>query len=101
MNSGLKSNLFVLKVSLEDFRTLHYGKIFEYLSLWSEVQFLKIQKSQKSKKSKSLNNLDFTPETCQKIEKMLILNSRYRGIVVVEIVDFTLYIQGNSCYTGE
>ena len=34
--------------------------------------------------------MDFTPETCQKIEKMLILNPRYRGIVVVEIVDFTL-----------
>ena len=27
--------------------TLHYGKIFEYLSLWSEVQFLNIQKSKK------------------------------------------------------
>ena len=42
---------------------MHYGNIFEYLSLWSEVQFLKIQKS------KNLTNLDFTPETCQKIEK--------------------------------
>ena len=30
--------------------------------------------------------MDFTPETCQKIEKMLILNSRYRGIVVVEML---------------
>ena len=58
--------------------TVHYGNILEYLSLWSEVQFLNIQKS---KKSKNLTNLDFTPETCQKIEKMLILNSRYRGIV--------------------
>ena len=27
--------------------TLHYGNIFEYLSLWSEVQSLKIQKSKK------------------------------------------------------
>ena len=45
---------------------MHYGNIFEYLSLWSEVQFLKIQKS---KKFKNLTNLDFTPETCQKIEK--------------------------------
>ena len=27
---------------------VHYGNIFEYLSLWSEVQFLNIQKSQKS-----------------------------------------------------
>ena len=27
--------------------TLHYGNIFEHLSLWSEVQFLKIQKSKK------------------------------------------------------
>ena len=26
---------------------MHYGNIFEYLSLWSEVQFLKIQKSKK------------------------------------------------------
>ena len=26
---------------------LHYGNIFEYLSLWSEVQFLNTQKSQK------------------------------------------------------
>ena len=61
---------------------MHYGNIFEYLSLWSEVQILNIQKSKKkSKKSKNLTNLDFTPETCQKIEKMLILNSRYRGIV--------------------
>ena len=28
--------------------------------------------------------MDFTPETCQKIEKMLILNSRYRGIVAIQ-----------------
>ena len=36
-------------------------------------------------------------------DKKLILNSRsrYRGIVVIEIVDFTLKIQGNSCYTGQ
>ena len=46
--------------------TVHYGNILEYLSLWSEVQFLNIQKS---KKSKNLIKLDFTPETCQKIEK--------------------------------
>ena len=26
---------------------MHYGNIFEYLSLWSEVQFLNIQKSKK------------------------------------------------------
>ena len=26
---------------------VHYGNIFEYLSLWSEVQFLNIQKSKK------------------------------------------------------
>ena len=26
---------------------MHYGNIFEYLSRWSEVQFLNIQKSQK------------------------------------------------------
>ena len=26
---------------------MHYGNIFEYLSLWSEIQFLKIQKSKK------------------------------------------------------
>ena len=57
---------------------MHYGNIFEYLSLWSEAQSLNIQKS---KNSKNITNLDFTPETCQKIEKMLILNSRYRGIV--------------------
>ena len=48
---------------------MHYGNIFENLSLWSEVQFLRIQKSKKTKKSKNLTNLDFTPETCQKIEK--------------------------------
>ena len=43
---------------------MHYGNIFEYLSLWGEVQFLKIQKSKKkSKKSKNLTKLDFTPET--------------------------------------
>jgi len=70
--------------------TLHYGNIFEYLGLWSEVQFLKIKNPKKSKKSKNLTYLDFTPETCQKIKNMSILNSRYRGIVVVEIVDFTL-----------
>ena len=46
------------------FQPMHYGNIFEYLSLWSEVQFLNIQKS---KKSKNLIYLDFTPETCQKI----------------------------------
>ena len=56
---------------------VHYGNIFEYLSLWSEAQLLNIQKD---KKSKNLINLGFTPETCQKIEKMLILNFRYRGI---------------------
>ena len=50
---------------------MHYGNIFEYLSLWGEVQFLKIQKSKKkSKKSKNLTNLDFTPETYQKIETL-------------------------------
>ena len=65
---------------------MHYGNIFEYLSLWSEVQFLNIKK--KSKKSKNLINLDFTPETCQKVEKMSILNPRYRGIVCL----YTLYI---------
>ena len=27
--------------------TVHYGNILEYLSLWSEVQFLNIQKSKK------------------------------------------------------
>ena len=26
---------------------MHYGNIFEYLSLWGEVQFLKIQNSKK------------------------------------------------------
>ena len=35
---------------------------------------------------KTPQDLDFTPETCQKIEIMLILNSRYRGIVVVEML---------------
>ena len=68
--------------------SLHYGNIFEYVSLMSEVQFLKIQK--KTWISKNLTNLDFTPETCQKIENMLTLNSRYRGMVVVWNVDFTL-----------
>ena len=53
---------------------MHYGNILEYLSLWSEVQFLNIQKSKKkSKKSKNLINLDFTPETCQKIEKKMLI----------------------------
>ena len=45
---------------------MHYGNILEYPSLWSEVQFLNIQKS---KKLKNLIDLDFTPELCQKIEK--------------------------------
>ena len=49
---------------------MHYGNIFENLSLWSEVQLLRIQKSKKkTKKSKNLTNLDFNPETWQKIEK--------------------------------
>ena len=48
---------------------MHYGNILEYLSLWSEVQFLNVQNSKISKKSGNLTNLDFTPETCQKIEK--------------------------------
>ena len=56
---------------------VHYYNIFEYLIIWSEVQFLNIRKS------KNLINLDFTPETSQKIENMLILNSRYRGMFVV------------------
>ena len=64
--------------------SLHYGNIFEYVSLMSEVQFLKIQK--KTWISKNLTNLDFTPETCQKYERN---------------VDFTLQIEGNSSYTGE
>ena len=44
------------------------------------------KKSKKSKKSKNLTNSDFTPDTCQKIEKMSILNSRHRGIAVVEML---------------
>ena len=64
---------------------VHYGNVFEYLSLWSEVQFLEIQKSKKNLRNPNFN-LDFTPETCEKIENMLILNSRYRGIVVVEML---------------
>ena len=60
---------------------MHYGNILEYLSLWSEVQFLNVQNSKISKKSEKLTYLDFTSETCQKIEKLFILNSRYRGIV--------------------
>ena len=52
---------------------------------WSPVfKNPKIQK--KTKKSKNLTNLDFNPESWQKIEKMLISNSRYRGIVVVEML---------------
>ena len=51
---------------------------------WSPV--LKYPQIQKIKKSKNLTNLDFTPDTCQKFEKMSILNSRYRGIVVVEML---------------
>ena len=31
-------------------KALHYGNIFEYLSLWSEVHFLNIQKSKKIQK---------------------------------------------------
>ena len=42
---------------------MHYYNIFEYLIIWSEVQFLHIQKF------KNWINLDFTPETSQKIEK--------------------------------
>ena len=44
------------------------------------------KKSKISKKSKNLTNSDFIPDTCQKIEKMSISNSRYRGIVVVEML---------------
>ena len=56
-------------MKMSQYPSLHYGKIFEYLSLWSEVQFLNIKKTKESKKSKNLTNLDFTPESCQKIEK--------------------------------
>ena len=57
-------------MKMSQYPSLDYGKIFEYLSLWSEVQFLNIKKkTKKSKKSKNLTNLDFTPGTCQKIEK--------------------------------
>ena len=34
----------IVSISIE---SMHYGNIFEYLSLWSEVQFLNIQKSKK------------------------------------------------------
>ena len=34
------------------FALMHYGNIFEYLSLWSEVQSLNFQKSKKIKKIK-------------------------------------------------
>ena len=37
---------------------LHYGNIFEYLSLWSEVQFLKIQKSKKKARQDKVNTAD-------------------------------------------
>ena len=60
---------------------MHYGNILEYLSLWCEVQFLNVQIPKISKKSGNLTKLDFTPETCQKIEKN---------------VDFKLQIQGKS-----
>ena len=33
---------------------MHYGNILEYLSLWSEVQFLNVQNSKISKKSENL-----------------------------------------------
>ena len=79
-----------------------HGNIFEYLSLRSEVQILNIQKSKKIQ--------EITPETCQNIEKMLILNSRYREIVIVEILILlssyrgSIAIQGNypkkCCHSG-
>ena len=48
---------------------MHYYNIFEYLIIWSEVQFLNIQKSKKkSKKSKNLINLDFTPENWKNVD---------------------------------
>ena len=33
---------------------------------------------------KNLTHLDFTPETCQKIENMVIIHFRYRGIVTIQ-----------------
>ena len=52
---------------------------------------------------KTPQDLDFTPETCQKIEIMLILNSRYRGIVVVEMLILLSRYRGIVAmhYTGE
>ena len=34
---------------------MHYGNIFENLSLWSEVQFLRIQKSKKNQEIQKPN----------------------------------------------
>ena len=42
--SALRERTIKFTISIP---SLHYGNIFEYLSLWSEVQFLKIQKSKK------------------------------------------------------
>ena len=42
-------------VSFLETPTLHYGNILEYLSLWSEVQFLIIQKFKKVKEIQKPN----------------------------------------------
>ena len=60
---------------------LHYGNIFEYLSLWSEVQFLNIQKSKK----------------IQEIQKPNLFGLHSRDLPEnLKNVDFKLWTQGNS-----
>ena len=50
--SFMKKNQMIVSFSM--FVPVHYGNIFEYLSLWSEVQFLRLQKCpQKNRKSKT------------------------------------------------
>ena len=44
--------------------------------------------------------MDLTPETCQNIEKMLILNSRYREIVIVEILILLSSYRGSIAIQG-
>ena len=46
--SFMKKNQMIASFSM--FVPVHYGNIFEYLSLWSEVQFLKIPKIQEIQK---------------------------------------------------
>ena len=82
-------NVWTIKVVLEFWFGLSKYHFFGLKGghFWQKPNLVLVFKYPKqSKKSENLTNSDFTPDTNQKIEKMSILNSRHRGIAVVEML---------------